>query len=232
MNRFFLFLISFVAIALVVGFLATQYEPTFLILATIGVAIFIAAFLHSEMALYILIFSMLLSPEIIVSATAGKELGRGVTLRLDDFFLLIIGISWFARAAIYKELGLFLRTPLNKPIFYYLMACIVSTGFGVITGHTSAKTGFFFVLKYFEYFLIYFMVVNHLETREQLNRLVFCLFITCFIVSIYGTLQIFEGAGSAPLLKGKWANRTPSAVTWCLSALSRPAFILELKIKQ
>ena len=193
MTRLFIFFIGFVAIALLVGLLAAQYESTFLIMATIGVSIFIVAFLHSEAALYILIFSMLLSPEIIVSATAGKELGRGVTLRLDDFFILIIGVSWFARAAVYKELGLFLRTPLNKPIFYYLMACVVSTGFGIMAGRAGVKTGFFFVLKYFEYFLVYFMVVNHLETREQLNRLVICLFITCFVVSVYGMLQIPGG---------------------------------------
>ena len=199
MGKIFIFFISFVAVAILVGMLAAQYESTFLILATIGVSIFFVAFLHSEAALYILIFSMLLSPEIIVSATAGKELGRGVTLRLDDFFILIIGVSWFARAAIYKNLGLFLRTPLNRPIFYYLMACVVSTGFGIMAGRAGVKTGFFFVLKYFEYFLVYFMVVNHLETKEQLNRLVFCLLITCFVVSVYGMLQIPGGGRvSAP----------------------------------
>jgi len=199
MTRIFILVISFLAVVLVLGMLAALYESTFLIMATIGVAIFIVAFLNSEAALYILIFSMLLSPEIIVSETASQTLGRGGTLRLDDFFLLVIGTSWFAKASIHKDLGLFLRTPLNKPIFYYLVACIVSTGFGIMAGRVGAKSGFFFVLKYFEYFLVYFMVANHLENQAQVNRLVFCLLATCFIVSIYGILHIPGGGRvSAP----------------------------------
>lgn len=199
MNKLFVYFIAFVAVALFLGMLAAEYSPTMLILAMAGVVVFIVAFLNSEVALYILIFSMLLSPEFMAGATAGKALGRGFTLRLDDFLLLIIGFSWLARTAVHKDLGLFLKTPLNKPIFYYLAACVVSTGFGIMTGRASAKTGFFFVLKYFEYFLVYFMVVNHLETREQLNRLIFCLFLTCFIVSVYGMLQIPGGGRvSAP----------------------------------
>jgi O-antigen ligase len=199
MNKLFVYIIAFVAVALCLGMLAAEYSPTMLMVAMVGVAVFILAFLNSEAALYILIFSMLLSPEFMAGATAGKELGRGVTLRLDDFLLLVIGLSWLARTAVHKDLGLFLRTPLNKPIFYYLTACVVSTGLGVMTGRASAKTGFFFVLKYFEYFLVYFMVVNHLETREQLNRLIHCLFLTCFIASVYGMLQIPGGGRvSAP----------------------------------
>lgn len=199
MAKQIIFLIVFIAAALVMGMLAAQYDPTILIPATIGVGIFMAAFLNSEVALYILIFSMLLSPEFMAGQTAGQTLGRGVTLRLDDFVLMIIGISWFLRAAIYKDVGLFLKTPLNRPVLFYLIVCCISTGLGIMTGRATAKSGFFFVLKYFEYFLVYFMVVNHLETREQLYRLMACLFLTCFIVALYGMMQIPGGGRvSAP----------------------------------
>ena len=57
---------------------------------------------------------MLLSPEISVGQTEGASLGRGLTLRFEDFLLVIIGLSWFAKNAVYKELGLFLRTPLKR----------------------------------------------------------------------------------------------------------------------
>jgi O-antigen ligase len=88
---------------------------------------------------------------------------------------------------------------LNRPIFLYLGVCIISTGFGIMTGRASAKSGFFFVLKYFEYFLVYFMVVNHLQTREQMHRFLFCIFLTCFIVSVYGIFEIPGGGRvSAP----------------------------------
>jgi O-antigen ligase len=59
--------------------------------------------------------------------------------------------------------------------------------------------GFFFVLKYFEYVIVFFMVINYVNTPEQAKHLLFCLFFTCFIVSIYGLLQIPAGGRvSAP----------------------------------
>jgi O-antigen ligase len=43
------------------------------------------------------------------------------------------------------------------------------------------------------------MVVNHVKSTDQVRRLVFCLFLTCFITSVIGILQIPEGVRvSAP----------------------------------
>lgn len=41
--------------------------------------------------------------------------------------------------------------------------------------------------------IVFFMVVNYVNTPEQAKRLLLCLFITCFIVSIYGLTQIPSG---------------------------------------
>ena len=196
-----IFIISFLAIALFAGFLSSQYTYSPLLFqALIALIIFAVAFINIEWGLYILIFSMLLSPEFIVGqATGAAALGRGVSLRLEDFLLVVIGFSWFAKNAIHKELGLVLKTPLNKPILFYMLACIVSTGFGIMAGRVDPKTGFFFVLKYFEYMIVFFMIINHVENLEQVNRFLWCLFITCFIVSIIGMLQIpLGGRVSAP----------------------------------
>jgi hypothetical protein len=195
----FLLSLLLLPVALFAGYLSTQYSSSVLLWGLVAIAIFIAAFVNVDFGLYILIFSMLLSPEIIAGETRGASLGRGVTLRFEDFLLVVIGFSWFARTAVLKELGLFRKTPLNKAILYYSIACVLSTGFGIITGTVSAKTGFFFVLKYLEYFIVFFMLVNHVETEEQIRRLVFFLFLTCFIVSIIGILQIPAGGRvSAP----------------------------------
>jgi O-antigen ligase len=205
--RSHLLLVFFVAIALLAGFLISQYPPVILIWATLAFAVFIISFVKIEWGLYILIFSMLLSPEITIGETVGSSLGRGVTLRFEDFLLIVIGFSWFARNAVDKELGLFLKTPLNRPIFFYLLACLVSTGFGFIEGKVDIKTGSLYVLKYIEYFIVYFMVVNHLKNANTIKRFVFCLLLTCFITAIFGILQIpggervsapFEGESTEP----------------------------------
>ena len=119
--RTHLLLAFFLVIALIAGFLISQYPPAILIWATLAFAVFIISFVKIEWGLYILIFSMLLSPEITIGETVGSSLSRGLTLRFEDFLLIVIGFSWFTRNAVDKELGLFLKTPLNRPIFFYLL---------------------------------------------------------------------------------------------------------------
>ena len=197
--RSFLLLLLFTILALFAGFTISQYSPSIVFWGVLSLAIFIIAFVKAEWGLYILIFSMLLSPEIIVGKTEGGSLSRGLTLRFEDVLILIIGTSWFTKNAIYKEMGLFLRTPLNKAILFYALACLISTGFGIITGRVGAKTGSLFVLKYIEYFIIFFMMVNHVKSVDQIRRFIFCLLLTCFIVCIFGMLQIPGGGRvSAP----------------------------------
>ncbi len=191
--------IFFLLVALLTGYFITQYTPTTMLMGVLALIIFTISFINIEWGLYILIFSMLLSPEIMAGETAGSSLGRGVTLRLEDFLLAVIGLSWFARNAVRKELGLFLKTPLNKAILFYGLACILSTGFGIMSGRVEMKTGSLYVLKYLEYFIVFFMMVNHVRNTEQIKRFVFCLFLTCFIASIIGIFQIPGGGRvSAP----------------------------------
>jgi len=192
-------LVILLVLALAFAYVMPKLSTTQTIAFGGGIIFFIICLASTEAALYLLIFSMLLSPEIIVGATEGASLGRGVTLRVDDFLILIIGFSWLAKMAINKQLGLFLKTPLNKPIGYYIILCLVSTLLGAIFADVRLKTGFFFVLKYFEYVFIYFMVANHLQDKGQIKKFLWAMLITCIIVSIIGIAQIPEGGRvSAP----------------------------------
>ena len=160
----------------------------------LGLAILIAAIASDELALNLLIFSMLLGPEALVGGLGGAAaLGRGITLRSDDFLVLIIGFAWLAKSALNKELGLVLRTPLNPPIAIYSLAAILATGLGMIAGRVHVLGGLLFVFKYIEYFVIYFMVVNHLKARRQFERFLLALLLTATVVSVIGILQIPSG---------------------------------------
>ena len=197
--RSYILVIIFLLIALLAGYLVNQYSPSLLIMGVAALIIFTVSFITIEWGLYLIILSMLLSPEFMAGDTGGTSLGRGVTLRLEDFLLVVIGLSWLARNAIDKELGLFLRTPLNKAILFYVLACVLSTGFGIMAGRVELKTGSLFLLKYIEYFVLFFMMVNHVRNTDQVKRFIICLFVTCFIVSIIGALQIPGGGRvSAP----------------------------------
>jgi hypothetical protein len=54
-------------------------------------------------------------------------------------------------------------------------------------------SGFFYVLKYVEYFVVYYMVVNNVHDREHARRLVIAAFLTAAIVSLVGIAQIPAG---------------------------------------
>lgn len=171
-------------------------------------AILVVATASNELALSLLIFSMLLGPEVIVGGIGkGSMLGRGLTLRLDDFLIVIVGLAWLAKTALYKELGLVFRTPLNRPIAAYAFTVFFATGLGMMAGRVKLLGGSLFSLKYIEYFVVYFMVVNNLRERRQLERFLLALLVTAAIVSVIGIVQIpsgervsapFEGKGGEP----------------------------------
>jgi O-antigen ligase len=205
-----IFLLLFIVIiTMAASMMFVKMSIMLAIAITIGVILAIVSFINTELALYILIISMLLGPQFLIG---GAELipGRGragITLRFDDFILLVIGLSWFFKTAINKELGLFADTPLNRGIGFYFAICLISTLIGYLMGRVKGLTGIFFVLKYFEYFIIYFMVVNQIKEKKQIERFLVTILVVCFIVCLVAVYQIpsggrvsapFEGEGGEP----------------------------------
>jgi len=89
----------------------------------------------------------------------------------------------------------------------YFVICVVATLFGYMSGRVRGSSGFFFILKYFEFFIVYFMAVNHLKRKEQIERFLAVMLVVCFLVCLYGISQIpsgvrvsapFEGAEGEP----------------------------------
>ena len=192
-------LLAIVVITFVVSQILAETSAFFTLAVATALIVGVIAFVNTEVALYILIFSMLLSPEFGERTVRGE----GMTLRTDDFLLVIIGFSWLARMALHKELGLFLRTKLNRPIFFYLAVCILSTSIGVLAGDVKVKPGFFFILKYFEYYIVYFMIINHVNRSSQIKGLIVALLLTCLVVNIVGLVQIPTGQRVTAVFEGE-----------------------------
>ena len=202
----FTFLFALIGLLLSTTYFMSQFKAVIAISIAAGIVIFLVAFLNTNIALSILILSMLLSPEI-GSRTVS---GQGMTLRLEDFLLLLVGLAWIAKNAYFKEseeLGLVRKTPLNPYIIGYLVACAFSTAMGMIADRINMRTGFFFVLKYFEYIILYFILVNHLHDKKQVKNYTTFMLLTCLIVCIVAIMQIpggmrvtapFEGVHGEP----------------------------------
>ncbi|NJL15823.1 MAG: hypothetical protein HC938_00145 [Nitrospira sp.] len=204
--------VSVLAVAIALGLTLTT--PAIGLQAVLGFLIILIAFTSVSAALYLLIASMLLSPEVAIGQIQGRGVGgRELSFRMDDILLVIIGASWLVKNILYRELALFRETPLNRPIAVYMVICVVSTLFGVLNGHVRPMTGFFFVLKYFEYFFVFFMVVNHVRSQQQVVGLVVALLVVGLLVSFYAISQIpsgirpsapFEGESGEPNTLGRF----------------------------
>ncbi len=183
-----LIVVGIILFGCVTGFMVTKVAPMVVLAVTLGIVIFFISFVWPPIALYILIISMLLSPEFGQRSTQGD----GATIRLDDLLLVIIGFSWFAKAAVNKELGLFPTTPLNRGIVAYITVCFLSTTLGAVFGKVQIA-GFLFVLKYIEYYIVFFMAINCVQSKKQIKTFVTLLLITSAMISIYAIIQIPSG---------------------------------------
>lgn len=233
-----MWVIAAFAVYFVAGPVAST-EPDTTLLVTLAFIVVVVAFMSTEAAIYILICSMLLSPEF-GATRGGIAEERSVTVRADDILILLIGFSWFARSAIQKELGLFPHTPLNRPIIFYIIACAFPTAIGIMVGRIEPLSGVFYLLKYIEYFIIYFMVVNYMYTAKQARSFVTVALITCAIICVYGIVQIpggmrvsapFEGRTGEPNTLGgylvfMWAIVSGLYLTTRSPALKRAMLVM------
>ncbi|MEE9255791.1 MAG: hypothetical protein V3V56_01325, partial [bacterium] len=194
--RIFILTIWILMVCLLLAFMLSNSSSFYVLGGLIGFLTLVACFLSPEFGVAILIMSMLLSPEFGAGAAGSGdsvEAGRSVVVRLDDILLIILSVSWFARTAIHKELGLVLSNPLNRPIGIYVLSCLVSTLIGYMAGNVTGKIGIFFVLRYIEYFIVFFIGINILESPRKMHRFMNIAIFTSIAIALYGMFQIPSG---------------------------------------
>lgn len=167
-------------------------SDSFLFLAAISLALCAVTLVHTNFGLGVLIFSMLLSPEIQVAEVPQ----RAVAIRVDDILLFVVFFTWLAKIAIFKEVSLFKRTPLNRPILFYILCCIFATAFRGMREPNALQGTFFYLLKYVEYFILYFMFVNAIETERRAKLFLTCALVTCLVVCVYVFYQVAHPTGA------------------------------------
>ncbi|MFC1631956.1 O-antigen ligase family protein [Candidatus Omnitrophota bacterium] len=154
-----------------------------------GIVVFFVTLVRTDIGLVILIFSMLLSPEIAIADMPE----RAVVIRVDDILIGVVFFTWLVKTALNKQMGFLKKTPLNAPMIAYILACLVSTTFGIMMGDVSAKKAMFYILKFVEYFMLYFMFVNNITSRRQIKIFLGAFLVTALIICILGSVQIAQG---------------------------------------
>ena len=176
------------------SYVMNEYSLEAALAMGVAVALSVFCFVRLKWILYLFIFVCLFSPELPLTAVLGRAAKRPVTLRIEDILLIVLAIAWLGRAATRKDIGLTLRTPLNKPIVFYALACILATVVGIGYGWVGERLGAtLFVLKYIQYFVLFFVVLNYIETPRDVRNVVVWGVLTYLAVCMYGLAQIPGG---------------------------------------
>ncbi len=176
------------------GFFATSVPPHIIFAVAAAAGVSLLAFTSPKLSLSLLLVSMLFSPEIGFGALTGS---RSVVVRYDDILLVIIFLSWLARTAVMKGKAFISGTPVQAPIILYTSICVVSTVLGILRGDLRTQMAFFYVLKYVEYFLLYFMTVNVLESKEDMHKYIKLAFYISLAVTVYAYIYYLTAGSGA-----------------------------------
>ena len=196
--------VSALMVPVLAAFVIARLPVSNSVLLVAGLIVLLIGLLHIRLTIYMMIFSMLLSPELGIGVVAGD---RPVTIRFEDILLILIGVAWVARAVYRKDVGLFRDSPLNRPIFAYSAAAVIATLVSGWSHDINWLRALLFLAKYLEYFVLYFLVLNNLRGRDDIRNYLVAAFVTCAIVSVMCISQIpaggrvtapFEGAEGEP----------------------------------
>jgi len=151
----------------------------------LGMGYFLISFFSIKVGLIILCLSMLFSPEFSVG-----ELGtRDIVLRIEDLLIPLLMVAWVAGVAIGRRKHLFKKSPLNKPIGCLLLVTVYSTLSGYATGWV-VPSAIFYIGKTVEYFIIFYLVLNYIETERQIKLFLFFMLLTFVMLGLYTLLQV------------------------------------------
>jgi len=212
-------------ITVFLAYLITAGSPEVLLTLLVVIVAVMLTVIDARIGLFFIVFSMLLSPEFVLGYVSDRRL----SLRFEDLIVPAVFFTYFAIIAVNKQTALIKRTPLNVPILIYLSACFLFTGRAILSGGINHIKAFFYILKYVEFFMIYFLTVNIVRTKSEVRKYLWAGLVTCLIVLAYAYTQIspgtrvsapFQPEGSEPASLGGYLIIVLGVVTG-LTAYSR-----------
>ncbi|MCD4813656.1 O-antigen ligase family protein [bacterium] len=133
---------------------------------------------------------ILLIPTFFIILTRDQfELPKLTIFRILTCFMLG---TWGVRIVAARKIH-FRKTPLDIPILVWAALQIVTT-FISVSGYVSYRgeyENFRGLITVLNYAVLYFVAVNFIRTREQINRMLFIILFTGLLVTAYGIAQFF-----------------------------------------
>lgn len=183
MPRHISLLLSFIAPALIALFLGQLLSvvPFAPVAILIGAVAAVITFNKPSNGLLIIVFAMLLSPEIKLASLPG----RSIVVRIEDIIIVMVALAWLAHIAMDKSWKGFVKTPIDLPLAALISVYMVSTGWGILSGSIQPIKASFYLIKYIEYFILFWLTANITIDSGDVKKFIFAALITCLITALY-----------------------------------------------
>ena len=155
------------------------------LLLALGVLFTLLALLSPKAALFVLLPTIALAPEMQVG---------GVLLRPDDLMLSVLVISWALRRLAGGHKG----TPLDGPLWVYFAVGLVATLWGAVLGTadlwavTQYSASGLHVLKRLQFVLYFFVLTDTLRSVADVRRFVYVFMASLAALSAYSLGRFYE----------------------------------------
>lgn len=158
-----------------------------------GFIVLTATLMDLRIGLFILIFVVPFTQQLKIGGVGKVPIDVGT----DDFLIICIIFSWLVNS-VRRKVPLFPKTSLNWPIVAFFTAAVFSfIGSGIRFGLFATLIGFLHLFKFFEYVLIYFIVVSVIDNLSQVKKYILMFFkVTGIIVVIQITAILVWGTSS------------------------------------
>lgn len=128
---------------------------------SVGVLVYLATFVDILLGIAFLIACIGLGPEV--------SWGGMGDLRLEDFIVPALLLSWLTRSAHRREK--LVPSPLSRPARVFFALMLLSTAIGIVAGTTAWPKAWPVLLKYVEYYVVFLIVLNNVRTPEEFRGL-------------------------------------------------------------
>lgn len=172
------------------NFLAMRPDhPAFPLMLLFGLLAGALTFFKPKFGLVLMLLFIMVSTDM---PTKGESIGsRAATIRMEDLVLVLVSGGWLLNRAVTRSLAVFKAVPINRAIWPMAIMIVLSTILGYLQGTVSARTGLLFGMKRLEYFWIFFMTLNLIDTEREARIAVRLFLGVAMVIALIGTFQFF-----------------------------------------
>ena len=189
-------LAALASLGVLAGLLPTGLPVKILLSIVGGIALFVIIYNNLQVGLILFFIFNLTLPQAGPTANLGMQVAvvgetRGLHFNIHEIVIAMVLVSWLIQVFLRKA-EWDATSPLMIPVILYVVSSILSSFLGFIHGGEDLIVVFRFTRTViFAY--IFFVFLNTLKTRKQLQQLVVVLMICTTIVAMFGLVQKVKG---------------------------------------